>query len=511
LKIVTVDQMREIERRAAAEHGLTTDILMEHAGRSVAEAVRAHLGGDVAGLAALVLVGPGNNGGDGRVAARYLAEWGAQISYYVWKQRRLEVGTRTLDVGDDLAELQALLERTDFVLDALLGTGHARPLDPSMRAVLGAVAEERARRSALFFVAVDLPTGLNADTGEVDPGTCEVDLTVALAFPKLGMLLFPGVSYLGEMEIGSIGLPPGMAEDVSLDLMDVALVRGLLPPRPLNSHKGTFGKAMILAGSMPYPGSAYLATTAAGRVGAGLVTLAVTPAMAPIYAVKLSEATFHILPASDAPPRQRAQSLLDGLGGYASILIGPGLGQAQDTREFLMAVFDGLRALPDDHRPRLVVDADGLNNLARLDRWWERLPHHTVITPHPGEMGRLRGGAHVSGGGSDRLQVAQWAAQWGLVVVLKGGCTLIASPEGSMRVFWPPNPALATAGTGDVLAGTIAGLLAQGMEPFDAASAGVFLHGCAGLAVSERIGDAGLLAGDLLPELPIALRDTRHA
>jgi NAD(P)H-hydrate epimerase len=334
---------------------------------------------------------------------------------------------------------------------------------------------------------------------------------VTLAFPKLGMLLFPGASYLGELKIGGIGLPPGMARDIPLDLIDVALVRDLLPPRPLNSNKGTFGKAMILAGSLPYPGSAYLAATAAGRVGAGLVTLAVTTAMAPIYAVKLSEATFHLLPAADVPAQQRAESFLAGLDGYASLLIGPGLGQQDDTRAFLLAVFDGLRALPDDRRPRLTVDADGLNNLARLERWWERLPHHTVITPHPGEMGRLRGGAHVSGGGGDRLQVARWAAEWGMVVVLKGACTLIASPEGNLRMFWPPNPALATAGTGDVLAGTIAGLLAQGMEPFDAAGAGVFLHGSAGLAVSERLGDAGLLAGDLLPELPLALRDTRHA
>jgi NAD(P)H-hydrate epimerase len=166
----------------------------------------------------------------------------------------------------------------------------------------------------------------------------------------------------------------------------------------------------------------------------------------------------------------------------------------------------------DEQGPRLIVDADGLNHLARLDRWWERLPEHTVITPHPGEMARLRGGQKVSGGGADRLEVARAAArEWRLIVVLKGACTLIAAPGGQLRLNWPGNSALATAGTGDVLAGAVGGLLAQGMGPLDAASAAVYLHSRAGFLVSERLGDSGLLAGDLLDQLPIALRETKHA
>ncbi len=514
VKIVSVDEMRAIERRADTDYGLTSPILMEHAGRSVAEAVRAHMGGDVAGLNVLALVGPGNNGGDGRVALRALAEWGARATSYLWKEQGVEEGfgegAASTPVGDDLAPLHQAIERADVVLDAFLGTGHGRPLDPAMRTALAAVDAERTRRPALMVVAVDLPSGLNADTGEVDPGTLRADLTVTLAFPKRGLLLFPGAAYLGELEVGGIGLPDGMADDISFELLDAALVRSLLPARPLDSNKGTFGKVMVLAGSPPYPGSAFLAATAAGRVGAGLVTLAVPPDMAPIYAVKLSETTFRLLPASDSPPDQRARALVDGLEGYDALLIGPGLGQAEATREFLLAVFSHIRLLPEHHQPRLVVDADGLNNLSQVERWWERLPPNTIITPHPGEMARLRGGARVSGGGPDRLDVArQAAAEWGHIVVLKGACTLIAASNGAMRAHWPPNPALATAGTGDVLAGTVAGLLAQGAEPFAAASAAVYLHGRAGLAVAERIGDAGLLASDLLPELPVALRDTR--
>lgn len=512
MKIVTVDQMREIERRAEAEHGLTSPALMEHAGRSVAGIVRAHLGGEIAGTRVLVLAGPGNNGGDGRVAARYLAEWGAEVAVYAWKARQLESGTGTITVGDDLGPLAGELARADVVLDSLLGTGHARPLDPTMRAVLAAVAAERARRPALFAVAVDLPSGLNADSGAVDPGTLHADLTVTLAYPKIGLLLFPGAEYAGELEVGSIGLPPGMASDIEMELLDAPFVRGLLPPRPLDSNKSTFGKVMLLAGSLPYPGSAYLAATAAGRVGAGLVTLAVTPDMAPVYAIKLSEATQLLLPPSDAAPDARAHAFLDGLAGYAAVLIGPGLGQAETTRAMLLAIFAGLRALPDSTRPRLVVDADGLNALARDEHWWGHLPRRSVLTPHPGEMARLRGGAKVSGGGGDRLVVARQAADaWGQVVALKGACTVIAAPDADARLYWPPNPALATAGTGDVLAGTVVGLLAQGVEPFAAASAAVYLHGRAGLAVSARLGSAGLLASDLLAELPVALRDTRES
>jgi ADP-dependent NAD(P)H-hydrate dehydratase / NAD(P)H-hydrate epimerase len=202
---------------------------------------------------------------------------------------------------------------------------------------------------------------------------------------------------------------------------------------------------------------------------------------------------------------------LERLPEYRALVVGPGLGQSDETQAFLGTLLAGLRALPDDQCPRLLVDADGLNNLAKMDRWWELLPAHTVLTPHPGEMTRLRGGENVTGGGVDRLAVARDSAHaWGHVVVLKGACTLVSAPEGSLRVNWPGNAAMATAGTGDVLSGTIGGLLAQGMEPFEAASAGVYLHSRAGLRVSARLGDAGLLASDLHAELPLALRDLKQ-
>jgi hydroxyethylthiazole kinase-like uncharacterized protein yjeF len=509
--VVTVEEMRAIEQRAEQEYELTSPMLMEHAGQSVADLLRARLG-DVRGRIVVVLAGPGNNGGDGRVMAKYLAQWGAHITIYAWKERRLEVGGRYIPVGDDLAAVREAISRADVVADALLGTGTSRPLPESMRALIALVHEEKQRRPALLVLAVDLPTGLNADTGEADPGIVHADVTVTLAFPKTGLFFYPGAASVGELEVGGIGLPAEMEITSDLEMMDAPLMRPLLPPRPVESNKGTFGKVMVLAGSGHFLGAAYLVTAAAARVGAGLVTLATTAERAPLYTSMLPEATYAILPAEDTPPEQRADAFLAALDGYRAVVMGPGLGQAPQTLPFIERVLAGLDALPEAQRPRLLVDADGLNNLARLSEWWRRLPAHTVITPHPGEMTRLLGGQAVSGGGFDRLPITREAARaWNLTLVLKGATTLVGVPDGRTRLHWPGNPALATAGTGDVLSGAIGGLLAQGLAPYDAASLGVYLHARAGFLVSGRLGNAGTLAGDLLPELPLAIKHLRDA
>ena len=511
MRIVTVEEMRTIEQRAETEYGLSSPMLMEHAGRSVAEILREELGGGVAGREVLVLAGPGNNGGDGRVMARHLTEWGAHVAVYAWKDRRLEVENRFIPVGDDLAAVREAVHRADVVAVALLGTGHSRPLDPSMARLLDLVRVERSARPDLLVLAVDLPSGLYADTGAVDDGTLRANLTVMLAFPKVGLFLFPGAEYVGQLRVGGIGLPAEMEIPTSMELIDPELLRPLLPARPLESNKGTFGKVMVVAGSGLYIGAAYLATSAAARIGAGLVTLVTTAERAPFYAMRVPEATYYLLRAEDMPAEERAQAILEALEGYHALIVGPGLGESDAARAFLDRLFAGIKGLPDEQRPRLIVDADGLNNLATMEAWPERLPARTVITPHPGEMARLLGGERVSGGGPDRIEVARRAARdWGLVVVLKGACTLIAAPDSPLHVNWPPNPALATAGTGDVLSGVVGGLLAQGLDPFDAASTAVYLHSRAGLLVSERLGDAGVLAGDLLGELPVALKQLKQ-
>ncbi|WP_201366439.1 NAD(P)H-hydrate dehydratase, partial [Dictyobacter formicarum] len=507
MHIVTISEMRELEARAEKEYGLTSEILMNNAGKSAAELFEANLlpTQKLKGLKVLFLIGPGNNGGDGLVMTNHLEKEGALISLYYWKEHKLVVqGARRADEVVDEA-LTEQIQRSDYIIDALLGTGRSRPLPDDMRTLLARVKDERARRTNLRLVAIDLPTGLNADTGEVDPGTIPMDITITLACPKQGFFFFPGRDYIGDLEVGDIGLPADLESQLQTEMLTGQQVHKLLPERPLNSNKGTFGKVMLLCGSLPYPGSAYLASSAAARVGAGLITLAVTEKMLPFYASSFHEATFAILPEEDAESYERAKALIDKLDGYKALLIGPGLGQSSNTREVILQILEHLRSLPDEKRPHLVIDADGLNNLSALERWWTLLPKDTVITPHPGEMGRLSKGIKVSGGNIDRLELARTKAkEWQVNLVLKGSCTILVNPTGRTRINWWGNPALATAGTGDVLAGMISGFLAQGVQPFDAASAAVYLHTAAADLVTENmhIGRAGLLASDLLPSIP---------
>jgi ADP-dependent NAD(P)H-hydrate dehydratase / NAD(P)H-hydrate epimerase len=508
MHIVTVAEMRELETRADREYGLTSHILMENAGKSAADILTSHINRQrsVAELEFLILVGPGNNGGDGLVMARHLKKWGGVVSLYRWKEQRLTIDDEDVPENDTQEKLEEKLQRASYVIDALLGTGVSRPLPESMRGLLGRVRQEREKRDSLRVVAVDLPSGMNADTGEVDPGTLPADTTITLACPKQGFFFFPGREYIGKLYVGDIGFPAELEEHLQSEMLTGALVKKLLPNRPLDSNKGTFGKVMLLCGSTPYPGSAFLAGNGAGRVGAGLITLAVTKEMHAIYASEFHEATFLLLPNEDAESFERSSTLLDHLEGYRSLLIGPGLGQSPSTREVILQILEQLRAMPDEQRPRLVIDADGLNNLSALERWWTLLPTGTVITPHPGEMGRLSNGLKVSGGNVDRLELARSKAkEWQVTLVLKGACTIITEPGGHTRINWLANPALATAGTGDVLAGLVVGLLAQHVSSFDAASAAVYLQAAAAELVSVEIGHAGLLASDLLPMIPRAM------
>jgi hydroxyethylthiazole kinase-like uncharacterized protein yjeF len=511
MHIVTVAEMRELEAQADQQYGLTSPILMQNAGKSAANIFEAHVLHPHTAIVPdiLFLIGPGNNGGDGLVMAQHLAQAGATISLYYWKDRRLTIQGKDVPEREVKGRLETQIQSASYIIDALLGTGRSRPLPDDMRALLKRVAEERQRRPNLRIVAIDLPTGLNADTGEVDPGTIPVDVTITLACPKQGFFFFPGRDYIGELYVGSIGLPHEMGKDLTTEMLTAKSVHHLLPERSLNSNKGTFGKVMLFCGSPPYPGSAYLAGSAAARAGGGLITLAVTEKMLPVYASTFHEATFAILPGERAESFDRSKALISHLPGYRTLLLGPGLGQSPNTREVILQTLEFLRSQPDEKRPQLIIDADGLNNLSALEHWWSLLPKGTVITPHPGEMGRLCGGIKVSGGNIERLALArEKAREWQVILVLKGACTLITEPGGRTRINWHANPALATAGTGDVLAGMIAGFLAQGLEPFDAASVSVYLHTSASELVSDDLGQAGLLASDLLPQIPRAIVKT---
>ena len=517
MKLVTAAEMRSLEEQAA-KAGRPADVLMDDAGLGVAQEVWIELG-TTPDRKIVLLIGPGNNGGDGLVVARHLHDWEAKVTVLLLAHQR----------GDDDANLRQLIERkvtlhtvtterelqvlnealagADIVIDAVLGTGRARPLGGVIADVLDRVAQTLASQTIPPKVfAVDLPTGLNPDTGTVDPHTLRADVTAALGCSKVGLHTLPGVEYAGRVEVLDIGLPAEAIEALPVELLNARWVRERLPSRPAGANKGGFGRVLVVAGSKLYIGAGRLAALAALRSGGGLVTFACPTSVQPLVAPGLTEASY--LPLADAEgfvAPEAAVEVARALPDFDALLLGPGLGQGSSQQGFARQL---LCSLPEDG-PKLVIDADGLNNLAKLPRWWERIASKCVLTPHPGEHARLTGRS-VAEIQADRLSASREAAEkWGQVVVLKGAYTVVAAPDGRIAVNPYANPALATAGTGDVLAGAIAGLLGQGLPPFEAACCGAYLHAAAAEGLKPDFGDAGLLAGDLLPELPRTLRELR--
>ena len=506
MKIVNARQMQEIER-AAVQAGVSLDSLMENAGRAIADALRDLLPTSGSGPA-LVLVGPGNNGGDGLVAARHLAARGISVTAYLFLARAAEDEKRDLAVeagveivhaseDTDRSKLAAAAAGARVIIDAVLGTGRARPIEPPI-SDLFAVIREHSRSQ---IVAIDVPTGMATDTGHMDPNGLEAGEILVLGRPKIGLFLEPTGALLRLLDIG---LPGGLDARIMTELMTPASMAAIMPARPPRSHKGTYGRALVIAGSESYVGAAYLASAAAGRSGAGLVTVALPDTVYPLVASRLSEATY-------IPLVEQGRNAIDS--GFAAVqvtdaarmasgmLIGPGLGQSSSAVEFVRSVLlDRLEG------PRLVIDADGLNSLATVGDWPSRVRGPAILTPHPGEMARLRGST-VPDVERDRVHTAQSAAEtWGHVVVLKGACTVVAHPDGRTAISPWVNPGMATGGTGDVLAGLIVGFLAQHMDPFEAASLGVYAHGLAGDIARNANGEAAMVAGDVLNSLPAALK-----
>jgi NAD(P)H-hydrate epimerase len=492
------------------------DMLMENAGLAVAEEVRKLRGGSVAGCPILILVGPGNNGGDGLVAARHLYDWDAEVSLYFYKRRTEgdknlklleERGLTFTDSESDkgLIALNDALSTSEIVIDALFGTGKLRPLQGTIKEMLEFVKRFKESCPQLTVVAVDLPSGLDADSGAVDPACLSADVTITLAYPKVGLFNFPGAERVGRLIVAPIGIKPKLADDITTALITADGVKSVLPKRPLSANKGTFGKVMVASGSINYIGAAYLACAAATRVGAGLVTLATGRSLQPILAAKLTEVTYAPLPEAEpgSISAEAAPLFVERLREYDVLLMGCGLGQHPSTQEFVRESLFSLSPI----MPRgVVVDADALNALAKVNKWWQRMNYQAVLTPHPGEMARLTG-LSVAEIQADRLKIAQkMAAEWQKVVVLKGAYTVIAAPDGRAKLNPSANPGLASAGTGDVLSGAIAGMLAQGLSPFDAACCGVHLHSAAGDVVKSELGDAGMIASDLLPVLPKVIK-----
>jgi NAD(P)H-hydrate epimerase len=541
-KVVTVSEMKAIES-AADKAGVTYAMMMESAGTAVAQAALARLE-NPADHKVVVLCGSGNNGGDGMVAAYHLAEAGVgSVALYFSKmpdendpnlQRVRQKGLFVVDAENDQRwrVLKNLVGGVTVLIDAVFGTGVRLPLKGVPAEMLKQVKKALEERAALpLRVAVDCPSGLNCDTGELDDAAIPADVTVTFAAAKRGQFTFPAADALGELIVADIGVRPDMPElaEVKLELGTAEAVRALLPARPRNAHKGTFGRALIAAGSVNFTGAAYLAGAAAYRIGAGLVTLAVPTPLYPVLAAQLPEATWIMLPHEMGVIASGAAEVLSKeLDESQALLVGPGFGMEKETAAFLRRLLRAEEAMSRGHMgfvareeskapekpaappvlPPMVVDADGLKLLAQIENWPKLLPPGTVLTPHPGEMAVLTG-MSKDGIQSDRIGAAQkFAAEWGHVVVLKGAFTAVAAPDGRATIQPFATPALARAGTGDVLAGAIAGLLAQGVAPYEAAVAGTYLHGLAGVLAARALGTtASVVAGDVLEALPEALAE----
>ena len=514
MKLTTTSQMRAIEKEADSK-GTSYAQMMENAGRGLAKIVHA-IGQENGYHSVTGIVGAGNNGGDTLVALAWLAQAGWRTHAYLVNRKTAsdELVTRYLQAGGEVTQfasdagfdtLRTYLEDSDFLLDGLLGTGIKLPLRNEAALVLqGAALILSDLESPPIIVAVDCPSGIDCDTGACAEETLPADLTVTMAAVKQGMLKLPAFEYLGELECVSIGLPANLDSwnALHVDVADAEMVSACLPERTPASHKGTFGTALVIAGSTPYTGAAWLAGSAAYRVGAGLVTMAVPEPLHSALAGHLPEATWVLLPHEHGYISETAiQTLLNNLGRATAILLGPGIGDKVTTKIFIEQI------LPKTQVP-IVIDADGLRHLSQIVNWHKKIIVPAVLTPHPGEMSALTGLSREEIQ-ADRQAVAEkYAKQWGHVVVLKGAFTVIASPDGRIAIIPVATPALARAGTGDVLAGLIVGLRAQGVDAYEAAVAGAYLHAQAGLRAAEELGTtASVLARDVLAAIPEIISD----
>ncbi|MFO7734278.1 MAG: NAD(P)H-hydrate dehydratase [Candidatus Aminicenantes bacterium] len=511
MKILTSREMREIDRTAIEDLGIPGIVLMENAGLQVVRALR-ELFPDPERLRIVVVAGKGNNGGDGFVVARHLHLDGARPEVLLLASKDEVKGDAAtnlriaLNMGLPVEEvrtparwnkLRTKVFQATVIIDAVFGTGLLKPLDGLFARV---VADINAARG--FRLSVDIPSGLSADTFETIGPCVKADLTVTLAAPKIAHIFPPAADCVGEFIVAPIGIPPFLFDrpELKLEFVEEEAVRPFFKPRERDSHKGSYGHLLALCGSVGKTGAAVLAGRAALAMGAGLVTVATAESAQPVVARSMAELMTEPLPETPKGTiaREALPRALELLEGKNAVLIGPGMSTDPSTSDFVRGLLPKLK-IP------AVIDADGLNIIASGPDILGRLKRPAVLTPHPGEFARLTGRT-VPEVLAHRLALApEFAAKYGVYLVLKGYRTLIAAPDG--RVFVNPtgNPGMATGGTGDVLSGLIAAQIIQEKDILGAVLSAVYVHGLAGDIAAEKMGERSLLAGRIVRYLPQAL------
>lgn len=511
LLAVTGDEMRAIDRLTIDRYGVPGAVLMERAGSGAVDVLVERFA--TALRSGVVLVaGKGNNGGDALVMARLLRKRRVRATVFLAAERSALRGDaaanlRRLERGGQrvyelhragLVALADAASAAGVVVDGLYGTGLRGELDGRSLAIIDTI-----NAAPCPILAVDVPSGLDADRGRPLGGAVEATVTATFAFPKVGLLIEPGASYAGEVAVVDIGVAPEAVAAVSprQHLITAETVASALPPRFPDSHKGTYGHALVIAGARGKTGAGLLSGRAALRAGAGLVTLASPSPDLGAAAIYCPELMTEALPQSDGAidfSRRGEAAIGRLLAGKDAVVYGPGIGLSAASRRLARWLI-GASAAP------LVIDADGLNAVAGHLEWLRGRKADVVLTPHPGEMARLIDGS-TADVQRDRVACARsFAVASKVTVVLKGARTLVASPDGRVGINPTGNPGMASGGMGDALAGIIGAALAQGLEAREAAEAAVFWHGHAGDRVAARSGAAGILASDVVDELPSAL------
>ncbi len=508
MKLYTAEQMRDLDRQAIDILGIPGVALMENAGRGAADLLRERFEPLRPGPV-LVLAGKGNNGGDGYVMARHLANHAWNVVTVVLADREAVSGDAAINLEvlvrsggqihfcPDATSLSDTLatQKPRLLVDALFGTGLS-----SQVAGHYAQAIDWVNESGLPVFSVDIPSGVDATTGKMLGRAVKAQVTATFAGAKLGQVLYPACDHVGELLVLDIGIPEAVVpKDTGAVLAEAAEVVSLFPARPSTGHKGTFGHLLIVAGSSGKSGAAAMAAEGGLRAGSGLVTVGCPTSVHSVLETKLTEAMTAALPEMDGALSLQAMEDLERLLEQKQALaIGPGLGLGEEVSALVRRVVRSCSV-------SVVVDADGLNALAgNLEVLLDRPRGTAVLTPHPGEMARLLG-TSVKAIEEDRIGVARdFALRYGVVLLLKGARTLVATPEGRLFVNSSGNPGLASGGMGDVLTGLIGGLLAQGLNPADAAVLGAYWHGRAADDLCAGQGNAGMIATDVLRQLPLS-------
>ena len=512
MKVATAEQMQELDRKSIEVFRIPSIVLMENAGRGATEAILNAFPGTQKKVA--IIAGKGNNGGDGFVIARHLLNRGiavkiflltdpkslrgdAEINFNIFQHMKGEV--IPVPSSKDYQKVRKSLEYFDLLIDGIFGTG----LDAEVRGYYREVIDHL-NTLQKPIVAIDIPSGLDANKGKPLGTSIRASLTVTFGLPKVGHLISPGFDYVGILKVVDIGIPKKLVEDekIQTHLLEAENIRRWLSiPRRPNTHKGDYGHLLVIAGSVGKTGAAAMACEAALRMGAGLVTLAIPKSLNAIMEVKLTEVMTEPLPET---PRQTLSlrafnAILRLCENKRAVVIGPGLGTYKETQSLVVKLMKTLD-LP------IILDADGLTSIASQSKTLTTLKKPLILTPHPGEMARIIGSTPKEVQ-EDRIGISRdFSQSQRLYLVLKGHRTLIATPQGEVFINPTGNPGLASGGTGDVLTGMIGGLICQGFDILPSLQASIYLHGLAGDQVAQELGEKSLIATDIIKKIPALLQ-----